>query len=298
MPKFVGMDDDGLDEADEFAPAETTRLVKSQGKQRDNARQQYILRFLRESGPAGATAKECVAEGQRVFDKEEYHGPVSGALSTMRKAGLVVMLRKKRSNYYVYVHPDHVGDSPVRELEEPMFGRTKARDASAEEVTRLSAEVERLRAENERLDRLRADALNAKSARDVQVDNLLADVERLTNERNQRAALAEQRESQLADANDKATRDASIKNTQEGIIASLREQVQDLEEELAKPAPTVQVEGPRKVLTQDEQRLLAGVAKALEKHPTDGTPDAPARITVRVSTLRSLGRALQRVTSV
>lgn len=294
MPKYVGMGDDELDEADEFAPQETTRLVKSQGKQRDNARQEYILRFLDSSGPAGATAKECVAEGQRVFDPEEYHGPVSGALSTMRKAGLVVMLRKRRSNYHVYVLPKHVGDSPVKELEEPMFNRTKARNEQAEEVTRLQEENQRLRVENERLDNLRADALNAKSARDVQVDNLLADVERLTGERDRANTLAAQRESQMADANDKATRDASIKHTQEGIISSLREQVSDLEAELAKPLPAA---APRKVLTADEQRLLAGVARALEKHPTDGSPDAPARITVKVSTLRALGRAVQRVTS-
>lgn len=286
MPKFVGMGDDDVDESDEFAPAPTTRLVKSQGKQRDNARQEYILRFLEASGFSGATSRECVAEGQRVFDKEEYHGPVSGALSTMRKAGLVKMLRKKRGNYHVYVLPKYVGDSPVQELEDKMFGRTKTRAANDEEVTRLNDEVARLRQENERLDSLRADALAAKGARDVEIDNLLADLERVTREREHAREAFQGANANLA-AHDEERR------LLERRLIDTNERLADAEEALAStPAPR-----PRKVLTADEQRVLAGVAKALEKHPTDGTADAPARITVKVSTLRTLGRALQRVTS-
>lgn len=53
---------------------------------------------------------------------------------------------------------------------------------------------------------------------------------------------------------------------------------------------------PRKTFTHDEQRLVEGLAKLLrDKYKSDGTPDNPTRVTLRVSTVRRVLRAIFRV---
>lgn len=74
-----------------------------------NARQANILGMLREAGEFGLTSAEI--ETRTGLG----HGPVSGALSSMHKVGLIVALKfVRRNGCGVYVLPDQVAGRIVR----------------------------------------------------------------------------------------------------------------------------------------------------------------------------------------
>jgi hypothetical protein len=75
------------------------------------ARQSRILDLLDSAGTLGMTWKE-------ISDHTgEHHGKVSGALSSMHKAGSIVALKfNRRNGSGVYVLPPYVMDRPVREF--------------------------------------------------------------------------------------------------------------------------------------------------------------------------------------
>lgn len=301
MPQYVGMpDEDPVEEADEFAEARTTKMVHSQGHQRDTARQQHLLRFLANSGTSGGTAREAVDYLKDNFDPGEYHGPVSGALTKMRDAGLIEMLTTRRSRFHIYVLPEHVAGRTTKQKEDKVFGRTKAIQVDEQEVARLKNDLEVVTREAEQVARRNAELTRTLSERDVQVDNLLE-------ERTRNAEKFEALRADLEAAQEDGARKFDQIVSQGERLAenrveiqrlkdseqNLRERAEDAEAALVQAPPAA---GPRKVMTEREKAVLAAVAKEIGKR-SDGTRDNPARITLKVATVRTLGAALQRITS-
>jgi DNA repair ATPase RecN len=317
MPEYVGV----LDEADEFATTTPVKPVKNQGTQRTAARQAHLLKMLENSGRAGATAKDAVAYLKANFDPEDYHGPVSSALTALHKAGKISRLREQRSRFNVYVLPENVAGretiAPVKSKEgQDMLGLksrtvdTSAADAKIAELQHAldKANVARDRAltSAEEALALRGDVAarleqvtDDKQAALVRLRDANATIERINDDRDSLstrldAALqrAETAESVRANAQRERDEAQNLLLDKNRTIERLQENVTDLETELATAPKPV-----RKTITAQEKAVLDSVAKALVKYPSDGTPDSPTRITVRVSTLRTLGRALSRLTS-
>jgi tRNA nucleotidyltransferase/poly(A) polymerase len=88
------------------------------------ARQRRILEILAEAGILGATWAE-------ISEKTgQHHGKVTGALSSMHKAGLVAALKfNRRNNSGVYVLPEYIVDRPVRAFKSNAAGASSAHPA-------------------------------------------------------------------------------------------------------------------------------------------------------------------------
>lgn len=67
------------------------------------SRQRAVLNILNEAGPAGQTWFEV---GDFL---DVHHGAVTGALSSLHKAGMVVRLKERRGRSSIYVLPQYVG---------------------------------------------------------------------------------------------------------------------------------------------------------------------------------------------
>lgn len=64
--------------------------------------EEQLFVLIKESGERGITAKEATEA------LDGYHGPISGKLSYLHKAGEIFRLVEKRDNFKVYVHPLYV----------------------------------------------------------------------------------------------------------------------------------------------------------------------------------------------
>lgn len=71
-----------------------------------------------------------------------HHGQVSGALSTLHKAGEVFQIRERRGNCHPYVHRKFLGDyHPSQVILEPSSTRSGTRNALTNEVIKAAREV-------------------------------------------------------------------------------------------------------------------------------------------------------------
>lgn len=92
-------------------------------------RQRAILTLLEEAGPVGLTWGEV---GRRL---NQHHGQVTGALSSMHKAGLVAALRGgRREQSSVYVLPKYVNGRDVRPFRGRPAAESQGRQAAMEET--------------------------------------------------------------------------------------------------------------------------------------------------------------------
>jgi uncharacterized coiled-coil DUF342 family protein len=306
-----------IDDADEFAPTRTTKVPNKRSTAHNDAMQQHIMRCLETSGQAGSTNREIVEYLKKNFDPDAYDSPTSGATSRMHKDGIIVRLLKKRGDRVVYVHPNHVpADARIvqpKQKEASVFG-TKTKDTSREEVEAVQEKLRQTVAEAARLKVEVYEANELVARLQTERDQVLESAQKFATERNDavealsgavnHAAHAEgERDGALNELSAVRAERDNARSALE-LAAQERERLSTRVGDLQTRLDQAEVEtasvpqGPRKTFTHDEQRLVKGVARVLrEKYPHDGTPDNPARITLKVSTVRGIVRGALRVVS-
>lgn len=291
------MTNEPIEEADEFTSTRTANVPNRRSNAYNSAMQQHIVRCLANSGQAGATNRELVEYLKTNFDPDAYDSPVSGATSRMHREGIIVRLLKKRQGVRaVYVHPDHVPAGaetvqPRQQKEAQVFGLKTRNSDTRGEVEAAQAQAERDRTM----------ALIAAQERDAALNALTSLQDELRSVKEANLALQQDlNEVGASTVTLAAQRDQSRADVErlEGENSTLRTSVGNLQTLLdrAEVENASVPQGPRKTFTADERTLVTGLAGLLRrKYPSDGTPDAPTRITLKVSTVRGVVNAAIRV---